>query len=97
VQLPETNQRMLEKAVTAISCVYLGKMSKDELILRRGTQLYNQAIRLLADRIQKNVFDDRFLYATVIFQMIEVMTIVKAFLISADGSWFPGNRLSAGY
>jgi hypothetical protein len=64
---------MLETAITAISCVYLGKLKTDSRVLRHGLQLYNQAIQDMSSMICRNIYTDDIIYTTVIFQEIEVI------------------------
>ncbi|KAJ5716309.1 hypothetical protein N7493_008220 [Penicillium malachiteum] len=64
---------MLEKAISALSCIYLGKIKGDDPILRYGVELYNEGIRLLANKLRRGTLDDDVLYTTVIFQVLEII------------------------
>lgn len=64
---------MLETAITAISCVYLGKIKNNSRVLRHGLQLYNQAIKDMSSMICKNAYMDDIIYTSVIFQEMEVI------------------------
>ncbi|KAJ5737177.1 uncharacterized protein N7483_002302 [Penicillium malachiteum] len=64
---------MLEKAISALSCIYLGKIKGDESILRYGVELYNEGIRLLANKLRRGILDDDVLYTTVVFQVLEII------------------------
>ncbi|KAJ5702384.1 hypothetical protein N7488_009932 [Penicillium malachiteum] len=62
---------MLEKSISALSCIYLGKIKGDDSILRYGVGLYNEGIRILANKLRRGILDDDVLYTTVIFQVLE--------------------------
>jgi hypothetical protein len=70
--LPKKTE-MLEKAITAVSCLYLGKMKGDKRLFYYGLQLYTDAIRLLLNAIYRGSHDNEIIYTTVIFQEIEVI------------------------
>ncbi|KAJ5721257.1 uncharacterized protein N7483_009191 [Penicillium malachiteum] len=63
---------MLEKALAAVSCIYLGKITNNDSVLRHGVTLYNQAIRILANMLRRGLVTDDVLYTTVVFQVLEV-------------------------
>jgi hypothetical protein len=65
---------MLDTAITAISCVYLGKIKNDGRVFGHGLQLYNRAIQDMSSMICQNVYTDDIIYTSVIFQEIEVIT-----------------------
>jgi hypothetical protein len=69
--LPNKGQ-LLEKALSAITCVALGQIYQDQRILYHGTHLYNAAVRHMSDMIRRQVPSEELLYATVIFQRLEV-------------------------
>ncbi|KAJ5669055.1 hypothetical protein N7462_010125 [Penicillium macrosclerotiorum] len=62
---------MLQKAVSAISCAYLGKLNNDDRIFQYGIQLYNIAIRHMSSMISRDAYSDDIIYTTVIFQELE--------------------------
>ncbi|KAJ5669442.1 hypothetical protein N7462_010512 [Penicillium macrosclerotiorum] len=64
---------MLEKAFSALSCVFLGSVHKDEHMLQHGVSLYNQAIQHLANAINRSSYSDDVVYTCVIFQQIQVL------------------------
>ncbi|KAJ6028081.1 hypothetical protein N7540_003657 [Penicillium herquei] len=64
---------MIEKAISALSSIYLGKIKGDESILRYGVELYNESIRLLTNNLRRGILDDDVLYTTVVFQVREVV------------------------
>lgn len=63
---------MLERAISALSCIYAGKVSGDHHLIRHGVQQYNLSIRLMHGMLQRNIRSPDVLYATVIFQVLEV-------------------------
>ncbi|KAJ5151220.1 uncharacterized protein N7482_010472 [Penicillium canariense] len=63
--------KMLENALSAIACCYLGKLRRDDPVFRHGLQLYNAAIRDMSSMINKDDYCDDIIYTTVIFQEIE--------------------------
>lgn len=78
-----TKGEMLEKSLAALSCAYLGKQNRDDRLLKYGVQLYNSAIRHMANMITRDAYSDDIIYTTVIFQEIEVnysYFLVMAFL-----------------
>lgn len=64
---------MLDTAITAISCVYLGKIKNDGRVFGYGLQLYNRAIQDMSSMICQNIHTDDIIYTSVIFQEIEVI------------------------
>lgn len=63
---------ILETAISALSCLYFGAGNHDQCLLRQGTQLYNDTIRLVASRIGRWPVTDDIVYTSVIFKAIEV-------------------------
>jgi hypothetical protein len=86
VSLPQKTH-MLESAITAISCVYLGKSKSHSQILRYGLQLYNQAIQEMSSMICRNIHTDDIIYTTVIFQEIEVILASTQTLLLTKDHW----------
>ncbi|KAJ5100123.1 hypothetical protein N7532_007124 [Penicillium argentinense] len=62
---------MLEYAISAIACIYWGKLNHDKRVFQHGIQLYNVAIRHVSNMITRDAYCDDIIYATVIFQEIE--------------------------
>lgn len=71
LQLPN-HSGMLEKAIGAISCMYLGKVNNDPSMVQNSIGLYNQAISGLLARIQRGSLSDDVFYTVVLFQAYEV-------------------------
>lgn len=63
---------MLRKACSALSCVFLGKIHKDEPLLRYGIHLYNQAIYEMSKAINLKDNSADIIYTCAIFAQIEV-------------------------
>lgn len=71
IQLPNHSE-MLEKAIGAISCMYLGKVNNDPPMVQKSIGLYNQAISGLVSRIQRGCLSDDVFYTVILFQAYEV-------------------------
>jgi hypothetical protein len=69
--LPKKTQ-MLDKAIAALACFYLGKLRNDKRLFHHGIQLYNSAIRHLSTMMSQNNYCDDIVYTTIVFQEIEV-------------------------
>jgi hypothetical protein len=69
--LPKKTE-MLDKAIAALACFYLGKLRKDNRLFNHGIQLYNSAIRHLSVMMSQNSYCDDIVYTTIVFQEIEV-------------------------
>lgn len=69
--LPKKTE-MLDKAIAALACFYLGKQRKDDRLFHHGIQLYNSAIRHLSIMMSQNNYCDDIVYTTIVFQEIEV-------------------------
>ncbi|KAJ5088395.1 hypothetical protein N7456_012011 [Penicillium angulare] len=65
--LPRKDE-VLDKALAAMSCLYLGRINNDTRVFFHGIQLYNDAIGILAKLIHRNTYTDAILYAAFIFQ-----------------------------
>ena len=59
---------MLERALSSIACLYLGKINHDNDLVRHGIHLYNGAIQQMLERLRHDVLNDEVLYATVCFK-----------------------------
>lgn len=73
---------MLDKTLSAISCLYLGKATRDDRMSKHGIQLYNTAIRHMSNMISRDSFTEEILYTAVIFQEIE-----SSYCPNGLGSW----------
>lgn len=71
--LPKKTQ-MLDKAIAALCCFYLGKLRNDKRLFHHGIQLYNSAIRHLSTMMSQNNYCDDIVYTTIVFQEIEVLS-----------------------
>lgn len=63
---------MLEKAISAISCIFLGKMDRNDNLLRHGLGLYNNAIKHMSTTLKRKAYSEDVLYTSMIFQELEV-------------------------
>ncbi|KAJ5691650.1 hypothetical protein N7488_012385 [Penicillium malachiteum] len=68
-----SNSPLLERALFAVSAISLGKLHRDDALLHSGIVAYNDSIRIMLDMIQQNALSEDVLFATVTFQMIEVV------------------------
>lgn len=71
VALP-TKTLMLEQAISAVSCVYLGKVDNNDTMLQYGLQLYNSSIRHMSRLLTRESCGADLAYTSMIFQEIEV-------------------------
>ncbi|KAJ5733337.1 hypothetical protein N7533_013784 [Penicillium manginii] len=53
---------MLEKAMAATSCIYLGKINDDTRMLNHGLQLYNGAIHRVSQELSRNNYTDELFF-----------------------------------
>lgn len=65
---------MLERALAAIACIYLGRTHGDKNLSQIGIQNYDIAIRYMSRLLSRQVQSDDMIYTTVIFQVIQVRT-----------------------
>jgi hypothetical protein len=70
-RLPRESE-MMDKALIAMSCLFLGKTQRDSLVFCHGLRLYNDAIGIMSTLIHQNTYSDEILYAAFIFQEIAV-------------------------
>lgn len=63
---------MLEKAMAATSCIYLGKTNHDTRMLNHGLQLYNGAIFHVSQQLRRNNYSDELFFTISIFQILVV-------------------------
>ncbi|KAJ5337336.1 uncharacterized protein N7506_005358, partial [Penicillium brevicompactum] len=64
---------MLDQAISAISCVFLGKLDSDARMLQHGVQLYSSAIRHMSRHLERKIYSGELLYVSVIFQELEAI------------------------
>lgn len=69
--LPQKSQ-MLEEALAALSCIFVGKFQSDDQTLRYGLRLYNSAIQKMSLAINRKSYSDDLIYTCFIFQQIQV-------------------------
>ncbi|KAJ5174713.1 uncharacterized protein N7482_000590 [Penicillium canariense] len=70
VTLPNKSN-MLERAISAVSCLYMGKMNNDDHLYNYGLDLYGTAIRSVKNNIYRNAWNAEIVYTAVIFQELE--------------------------
>jgi hypothetical protein len=68
---------MLEKAMAATSCIYLGKLNKDTRMLNHGLQLYNGAIHHVSQELSRNRYTDELFFTIGIFQILVVSLLCQ--------------------
>lgn len=68
----DTSASLLDKSLCAMTCVALGQIKQDQQLVYYGTSLYNAAIKHMSNMIHRNTPNEELLYATVIFQRLEV-------------------------
>jgi hypothetical protein len=66
---------MLEKASSALSCVFLGKLHQDKPLLQYGLWLYNQAIQDMSRALSRKPYNDDIVYTCTLFGQIEVSSV----------------------
>ncbi|KAJ5683638.1 hypothetical protein N7462_006803 [Penicillium macrosclerotiorum] len=69
--LPQKSS-MTDRAVLAISCLFLGKTNNDTLVLNHGLYLYNTVIRQMTNMIHRGAYSNELLYIAMIFCEINV-------------------------
>ena len=78
-ELPHKSS-MLEKASSALSCVFLGKIHQDKALLRYGVGLYNQAIQEMLRALSRRNYSDDIIYTCTLFGQTEVRSVVSLHL-----------------
>lgn len=80
---------MLEKAVAAKSCLFLGKINNDERMFCHGLQLFNNAIQHMSRQLskKKNVYSDELVFTVVYFQKLVVSLLSLKFEIIWPLTW----------
>ncbi|KAF7718398.1 Fungal Zn(2)-Cys(6) binuclear cluster domain-containing protein [Penicillium ucsense] len=69
-QLPRRSGT-LDRALSAMSCLYLGKMNNDDRLFHYGLNLYGAAVQNVKSSVLRNTCDADTIYTTVIFQDLE--------------------------
>ena len=63
---------MLQRALTALSSIYFGRVKHDSCLFQSGIQQYNIAIRHMSRMLSCQKYTDDMIYTTVLFQVIQV-------------------------
>jgi hypothetical protein len=66
---------MLEKASSALACVFLGKVHRDTPLLQYGLWLYSQAIHEMLKALGRKAYSDEIVYTCTLFGQIEVRAL----------------------
>jgi hypothetical protein len=67
-----TKTLMLQQAISAVSCVFLGKVDRNNTMLQYGLRLYNSAIGHMSRLLNREDCSADLAYTSMIFQEIEV-------------------------
>ena len=83
--LPQKSS-MLEMALSALSCIFLGKIRHNEPLFQHGLQLYNRGIRHMSNILGGKMYNDDMVYTSVVFQQIQVGSLLSllSFLETLD-------------
>ncbi|KAJ5711020.1 hypothetical protein N7488_005176 [Penicillium malachiteum] len=71
-RLPRKNI-ITDTALSALSCIRLGKTDHDDMIFRHGLYLYNRAIRQVSTAITQGSYTNEVIYTDAVTQEIEVL------------------------
>lgn len=65
---------MLEKAIAAKACIFLGRANNDNSMFHHGLQLYNSAIHHMSIHLnrKRNIYSDELVYTVAVFQQLVV-------------------------
>lgn len=63
---------MLQKATSALSCIFLGKTHGDKPVLQYGISLYNGAIHEMSKALSRRDYKADLVYTCSVFEQIEV-------------------------
>ncbi|KAJ5552730.1 hypothetical protein N7494_002108 [Penicillium frequentans] len=65
---------MLEKAIAAKACIFLGRTNNDNSMFHHGLQLYNSAIHHMSLHLnrKRNIYSDELVYTVAVFQQLVV-------------------------
>lgn len=77
---------VIEVALSAISCVFLGRATKDPGISHHGLTLYNSAIRQVTNMLQRGIYTKELFYITFIFQELNVRTFERTHIFPIFGA-----------
>ncbi|KAJ5805968.1 uncharacterized protein N7503_003570 [Penicillium pulvis] len=63
---------MLEKAIAAKACIFLGRANNDNSMFHHGLQLYNSAIHHMSLHLnrKRNIYSDELVYTVAVFQQL---------------------------
>ncbi|KAJ6109932.1 hypothetical protein N7486_002167 [Penicillium sp. IBT 16267x] len=82
---------MLEKAIAAKACIYLGRANQDNNMFYHGLQLYNSAIHHMSLHLKRkrNIYSDELVYTVAVFQQLVLQSLSplqakKAIDLAAD-------------
>lgn len=71
--------QMLENACSALACIFLGKIRRDDQLLQYGLRIHNNAIQRLVHTMSHNPCNSHMediVYTCVIFQQIQVRSLI---------------------
>lgn len=71
VTLPNKNE-LFDRALSALSCICLGRTNQDRGLYHHGLLQYNKAIRLQSNMINCGLCTEEMLYSALVFLEIEV-------------------------
>jgi hypothetical protein len=71
VTLPSKNE-LLDRALSALSCICLGRTNDDRGLYHHGLLQYNKAIRLQSNMINRGLCTEEMLYSALVFIEVEV-------------------------
>jgi len=72
ISMRPAKSEMLERALAAVSCIYLGRIKHDRTLLQAGIQHYEIATQHMSRMLCRMVRMDDMIYTTVIFQLLQV-------------------------
>lgn len=67
---------MLQKASSALPCIFFGKIRQDKALLHYGLRLYNQAIQAMSRAVCRKICNDEIIYTCTLFGQIEVRILL---------------------
>lgn len=85
--LPQKGE-LVEKAITALACLFLGKKNNHHRLVSHGIRLYNEAICIMTRLINRNIYTDEILYAAFTFQELAVCAPLILQVLSRLGGTF---------
>ncbi|KAJ5554685.1 hypothetical protein N7513_004644 [Penicillium frequentans] len=68
---------MLEKAIAAKACIFLGRTNNDNSMFHHGLQLYNSAIHHMSLHLnrKRNIYSDELVYTVAVFQQLVLQSL----------------------